>query len=213
MRKFLMALAAGTALACAPTAANAIQFQGTATGCFGSGCTPGAYVVPPFPGSSVTDAGLVYTNGQFNQNTDANGFLGLGGTTDNLGAFSLSSIPGHDYNGDVFNLLVTFTLPTATSPGTSLYSTLLQGIVTPGLNNGSVFIDFDNSLRSFTSAAGDFTFQVNDVSVSSNSAIQILSGQIQAVPEPATWAMMLLGFGGIGMSMRRRRQPVLAQIA
>jgi hypothetical protein len=34
-----------------------------------------------------------------------------------------------------------------------------------------------------------------------------------AVPEPATWAMMLLGFGGIGMAMRRRRKPVLAQVA
>jgi hypothetical protein len=33
-----------------------------------------------------------------------------------------------------------------------------------------------------------------------------------AVPEPATWAMMLLGFGAIGVSMRRRK-PVLAQIA
>jgi hypothetical protein len=27
-----------------------------------------------------------------------------------------------------------------------------------------------------------------------------------AVPEPGTWAMMLLGFGAIGFSMRRRRQ-------
>jgi hypothetical protein len=35
----------------------------------------------------------------------------------------------------------------------------------------------------------------------------------RAVPEPATWAMMLLGFGAIGFSMRRRRRPVLAQIA
>ena len=33
------------------------------------------------------------------------------------------------------------------------------------------------------------------------------------VPEPATWAMMLLGFGGIGMAMRRRRKPSLLQIA
>jgi len=26
------------------------------------------------------------------------------------------------------------------------------------------------------------------------------------VPEPATWAMMLLGFGAIGFAMRRRRK-------
>ena len=36
---------------------------------------------------------------------------------------------------------------------------------------------------------------------------------VQPVPEPATWAMMLLGFAGIGMTIRRRRQPALAQIA
>jgi hypothetical protein len=33
------------------------------------------------------------------------------------------------------------------------------------------------------------------------------------VPEPATWAMMLLGFGAVGWQMRRRRAPVLAQAA
>ena len=42
---------------------------------------------------------------------------------------------------------------------------------------------------------------------------QIGSGA-PAVPEPATWAMMLIGFGGIGFAMRaRRRQPTLAQLA
>ena len=35
-----------------------------------------------------------------------------------------------------------------------------------------------------------------------------------AVPEPATWAMMLLGFVGIGAAVRRNRKPAgLAQIA
>lgn len=34
-----------------------------------------------------------------------------------------------------------------------------------------------------------------------------------ALPEPASWALMLLGFGGIGLAARRRRKPSLAQIA
>lgn len=35
-----------------------------------------------------------------------------------------------------------------------------------------------------------------------------------AVPEPSTWAMMLIGFGAVGMSMRRtRRRAPLPQIA
>jgi hypothetical protein len=35
-----------------------------------------------------------------------------------------------------------------------------------------------------------------------------------AVPEPATWAMMLIGFGGIGFAMRRKRgAAVTPQIA
>jgi len=34
-----------------------------------------------------------------------------------------------------------------------------------------------------------------------------------AVPEPAAWAMMIVGFGGVGAVMRRRRTPVLAEMA
>lgn len=34
-----------------------------------------------------------------------------------------------------------------------------------------------------------------------------------AVPEPATWAMMLLGFLGIGLVTRSKRNPTFAQVA
>ena len=33
------------------------------------------------------------------------------------------------------------------------------------------------------------------------------------IPEPGTWAMMLLGFGAVGFAMRRRRRPALVQAA
>jgi hypothetical protein len=33
---------------------------------------------------------------------------------------------------------------------------------------------------------------------------------VTAVPEPAAWAMMLLGFGGIGAAVRYRRRPLIA---
>ncbi len=40
----------------------------------------------------------------------------------------------------------------------------------------------------------------------------VTSGQIEiaAVPEPATWAMMIIGFGMIGGSLRTRRRPAYA---
>ena len=37
-----------------------------------------------------------------------------------------------------------------------------------------------------------------------------IRGQLQAVPEPSTWAMMLLGFGAAGLAFRRRRPRQLA---
>ena len=38
-----------------------------------------------------------------------------------------------------------------------------------------------------------------------------IRGQIVPVPEPATWAMMLLGFGAIGVAIRRKRRTLAFQ--
>jgi hypothetical protein len=43
-----------------------------------------------------------------------------------------------------------------------------------------------------------------------SSAHDTVTININSVPEPAAWAMMLLGFGGIGFAMRRRRRPEAA---
>ncbi len=52
------------------------------------------------------------------------------------------------------------------------------------------------------------TFNLTSI-VSGNSTLTI-SRAVGAVPEPATWAMMLIGFGAIGMATRRRRSATLA---
>ena len=37
-----------------------------------------------------------------------------------------------------------------------------------------------------------------------------LFGSLTAVPETSTWAMLLLGFGGLGVALRRRRRSPVA---
>jgi hypothetical protein len=49
--------------------------------------------------------------------------------------------------------------------------------------------------------------------VAVGSAFEIDNIAINAVPEPATWAMMLLGFGAIGIGMRRQRKTGVPQLA
>lgn len=46
------------------------------------------------------------------------------------------------------------------------------------------------------------------------SHITLFNSQGPAVPEPATWALLILGFGGVGGAMRsaRKRRPVLNYI-
>lgn len=82
---------------------------------------------------------------------------------------------------------------------------------------GSTFLD-GTGLRFFTAAGNDIRFfyqdtvsqyRVNTFSPGSSSYVTAKSS-IAAVPEPATWGMMLIGFGGLGAVMRRRRTAVLS---
>lgn len=60
-----------------------------------------------------------------------------------------------------------------------------------------------------TPTLGNFVFSTQGGTLTTFSA----TATAVAVPEPATWALMLLGFGGMGMVLRKRRRPALAQLA
>jgi hypothetical protein len=60
------------------------------------------------------------------------------------------------------------------------------------------------SFTPFQIAAGTYTLTVSGVSFG-NKATFAGNFNVAAVPEPATWAMMIGGFGMVGGAMRRRR--------
>lgn len=73
----------------------------------------------------------------------------------------------------------------------------------------------DNQNYLLTGGTFDGMMVASDTSFSFFQLKQNSYNGVPAVPEPATWAMMLLGFGGIGMAMRRGRKQTgrLLQIA
>jgi hypothetical protein len=67
---------------------------------------------------------------------------------------------------------------------------------------------------SWANYAGDFKIDWAGSANNYNLVSQVITARTPPVPEPATWAMMLVGFGGIGMAMRRSRRGMkLAQVA
>ena len=106
---------------------------------------------------------------------------------------------------------------TTSSPAVDFTSAVLSGLGGP---YNLVEIDDDGTNEFWRLAnpvqlgASQYTLAING----NNSGAGSLGGSITirqaaAVPEPATWAMMLFGFGAVGFAMRRRRRPVLAQLA
>jgi hypothetical protein len=207
MRTIVLSLVAGAAMAAA-SAASATSFIGSTTGCFSSGaCALSA--------GPISMSGITFTGASFDVQ-DSNGFAAIGTGTPPVLGFDqtlgfLSVDPSTGFTGPLpFQLLVSFTSP---GSGGSTYFATIIGSVTAGSGAGGIQADFDNTAHLITTTGGAFTLTVNDTAVSTNGTNTPITGFIQAVPEPATWAMMLLGFGGIGFAMRRRRQPALAQVA
>jgi len=84
------------------------------------------------------------------------------------------------------------------------------------LTNNNLDLPYQHGTITFVASGPTTTLQFYSSGLASVDGIVdnvLLSGLVAPVPEPATWAMMLLGFGGVGMAIRRRRHPVLAQVA
>jgi hypothetical protein len=87
-----------------------------------------------------------------------------------------------------------------------------KDLAAPASANGSQTQANTNRAISFTAGAGEALTGLRfSSSVNSLEADNVRFSA--AVPEPATWAMMLLGFGMIGAGMRQRSRKVSATLA
>jgi hypothetical protein len=210
-----LAIAVGIAMALYSGAAVAVEtiFTGYSDGCFATApCVPPT--TPTTATQSITFNGLTYNNSTFNVTTAA-GFVAIGnapGTpnVDNLGSFTLTGTP-FVYNGEHFDLRVTFTAPPSTAPGTVIFSDVITGTVN-SVDNGGIFVDLDNTMKHFTfgsgSTAGSFDFFVNDVSLTAGHSIAVtgtILAQVSTVPEPASFVLLVGGLGALAFVAHRRR--------
>jgi hypothetical protein len=103
------------------------------------------------------------------------------------------------------------------TPGAVIGSASLDGLGGGAPHLGSITGNLTNSLTLgpiSPVAAGAYRFTFGGSAPATGGVVTgNLTFQLVPVPEPATWAMMLVGFAGIGFAMRRRRQPFLAQVA
>lgn len=195
MKRLTIALAASAAAALVATAASAATYADNWT----VSPTGGISVVFGDNGLGVAGAETVPGETITTQNYNA-------GTGDFTDTFSFMLPDG----------VVGFTL---SSMGFETNSSLML----TSLKFNGADVDFTNTLN----GSGGWTVQAADgpypvvlggpqvLTISGNGGPQaVFSGtgtfSRAVVPEPGTWALMILGFGGAGAMLRRRRMPVAA---
>lgn len=176
----------------------------TASGVGGPTQTPGqGFIQPIGPGLTITTtetAGL---------NIDANGQATITGADGRLNNVTFNLIGG-GYSRAEFNLN-----DIQNQDFDVLISVLLNGVVTETSLNYTATMNGSNRFG-VDAGAGILTGLTINSNTGFGSLTQLrIAPAVAAVPEPGTWALMLIGFGAVGASMRRnrRRTASLQQMA
>lgn len=198
-RKFLAIASAAVLSATMPSTANAavtvnLDQVGTSVIATASG--------------TLSLSGLVYFSNSYTLTSAVNGSGGYVGS--GTAGSSLDSYTG-------------FAGPASFGTGGLMYATDNAGtaFAVNGTNFGTPVVFVQSGYVSGSAIASTLTFANSTFAslgldqgvyayASSNDTVTVRIGSVAAVPEPATWAMMVGGFGMLGSALRRRR-PAMAQ--
>lgn len=190
-----MRAAVACALLTGASAASAtiLNFTGTVTG------------VSTLIGADPTCAPL-----QFRSNINPTSTVGHS----NLGDFTYSTTTCLNVGGSISNGSFTIDF------GTDSFSGTFDGGSTPsaitGISNTAWLFTILSGTGRFAGASGVFDGAgIADARTRPTHVAISFIGDINApaVPEPASWMLMLVGFAGVGLALRRRHEPMLRQLA
>jgi hypothetical protein len=170
---------------------------------------PDRFIGPPVPASNPVPTGVTV-------GPDGTIYVGeLTGFPFTPGAAQIYSIAPGSGVASVFATGFTNLTDLTFGPDGSLYALSydLDGILGPQTEGGIFRVLADGTFESVYSTGlinptglaigDDGSFYVSIFSDAAAGAGQVL--RVSAVPEPASWALLLIGFGGIGFVMRRSR--------
>ena len=197
MLKIVLGLAAAFGVA---TAANAMTIVSSTNGP-DSGIPAGQHLITDFSTSAGLSGGYLLTSGSVHNQyaaplEDATQYLAvLGGNTATLAISpALNALSFYWGSVDDFNTVSFFSGSTliASYTGAQIPAAPADGSQGNPLNNRRVTFKFDGTpITSVAFASSTNSFELDTVS--------------GAVPEPAAWALLIVGMGMTGAAMRRRR--------
>jgi hypothetical protein len=194
-------LVGAAALATAPAMATQIP-DGTVSivGLFNPTVNLGAH-----PNTFTATTGLTF------EISGTGGFSGVSGLTGTLnGTIDFSSVLGATIDQSIANFF-TFNDGTGHNYEFSLDSVTTTAYTnTPGVSTGFTLYLLGatgDAVKGYASTPTSLTLVFGNTGTSAYSAAATLAvppAPIPSVPEPATWALTLVGFGAMGAAMRRR---------
>ncbi len=206
--------AAAVAIAALPLAANAavltdlyntgLTASGGALGA-GNGQSDGNYVVTPGTIGAAGPAVTYYNTAYAAENAGSRwiSYASNGGSA--AGNFTLSTT--FDLTGYDISTASISGLWGVDNDGEIFLNGVSTGIILGGGDNQANFniLHAFSITSGFVSGVNTLSFAVTDLGQPAALRVDSIVGEAALVPEPATWGLMIVGFGLVGIAARRRK--------